>query len=256
MRCFILSLGFAAAALGQETVAELKERIARLEAEVEALSAQLEGTAKPVNLARTSLAAVSASSVNGGRALDDRFYGALKLFDEDADRTYPYWLTNGEPRPWVEIRFDTPVTVAALEVEGGGAWTARFRFDSGGEEGVDGGRLPKPRAGVRSVRFTFAPEKGGPLKVHELRVLGFAGRGVEYRAGLPRVRLTKEHAVAVARARYRAWKEELLGNAREVVSRSAGGGFEIRFYKGERELLRVVVAKGGDVKVEPRVALE
>ncbi|MHC4225516.1 MAG: hypothetical protein ACYSUN_16115, partial [Planctomycetota bacterium] len=35
----------------------------------ERLAAQLEGTAAPINLARTGLASVCASSVNGGRPL-------------------------------------------------------------------------------------------------------------------------------------------------------------------------------------------
>ena len=90
MRLFIAVIAFAiliagSAVLAQESEAiggALKQRIHELEQAIRKLEAILEGTERPANLARTSLASVSASSVNGGRALDNVFYGILNAFDE------------------------------------------------------------------------------------------------------------------------------------------------------------------------------
>src|SRR5690349_6138815 len=66
-----------------------------------------------LNLARTSLATVSASSVNGRRALDNEFYGIQKAFDDggmkgDNGINYNYWMAEaGEFRPWVIVQFKT-----------------------------------------------------------------------------------------------------------------------------------------------------
>lgn len=50
--------------------AALLKEIDKLKRQVKALGEIIEGTAQPINLGRTSIAAVNASSVNGGRALD------------------------------------------------------------------------------------------------------------------------------------------------------------------------------------------
>ncbi|MHC4846884.1 MAG: hypothetical protein ACYTEG_00340 [Planctomycetota bacterium] len=263
MKHLVLLLLAGSAFAQAETVEELKKQVAHLKELNSRLAAQLEGTAAPINLARTSLAAVNASSVNGDRPLDNKFHGALNLFDNGANKhngiQYTRWTTGGEARPWVEIRFDVPVTIAAIEVVGGSAFSGRFRLDRGGEQSTGlaehRNALKTPLAGVRTVRVTFEPEGTGPQTVDELRILGFVPAGAEYRTEPPRVQLTKAHAEAVARARFQEWTSELLGKTRNEIKRRADGSWEIRILRGELELLRIVVAKNGKVSVEPRAKL-
>ena len=72
-----------------------------------------------INLARTSLAEVSGSPINGGRAIDDPYYGVLNLFDDGQHRlnniSYTWWLGD-KADGWVELRFLAPVTVTAVEM--------------------------------------------------------------------------------------------------------------------------------------------
>jgi hypothetical protein len=248
-----------------ESVEGLKKRIAALEKKNRALAARLEGTVAPINLARTSLAAVSASSVNGDRPLDSPYYGVLNLFDEGTNRhngtAYPYWLSNCESRPWVEVRFDRPVTIAAIEVGRGPAFLGRLIMEKGGEQAIpeskDRYKLPTPRSGVRAVRITFEMEQSPlPKGVHELRILGYAPAGAEFRVERPRVVLTRAHVKAVAQERFREWKEKLLGKTRETVTPRKDGTWEVRFFRGDVELLQVVVGNRGVVKLTPRVRIE
>src|SRR5687768_6548216 len=71
-----------------------------------------------INLARTSIAAVSASSVNGTRAMDNRFYGVVNAFDDGNNWhdniNYSYWLANHGGNAVADVYFDVPVTVKSV----------------------------------------------------------------------------------------------------------------------------------------------
>ena len=88
-----------------------------------ATSARAAEEADPVliNLARLSITHVSASSVNGDRKLDNKYYGVLNLFDRGENLirriNYTTWLTDAQVAHWVTLRFDSPVTVHAVIVE-------------------------------------------------------------------------------------------------------------------------------------------
>src|SRR6185503_18719226 len=91
---------------------------------VPALSSAATKRPKPINLGRTSLTAIDASSVNAERGIDNFWYGALNAFDDGynrVDRHCTYWLTASEDRAWVELYFDAPVTVTSIRVEGDAA---------------------------------------------------------------------------------------------------------------------------------------
>ncbi len=234
---------------------DLRRENERLKALVERLSAQLEGTAKPINLARTNLARVTASSVNGGRSLANVFYGVLNLFDDGShwhdNINYTSWLSNGEPSPWVEVRFDRPVTVCSVEAEGGPAYRVRLLASAGGESAPD----PRgPTAGVAAVRVTFdAGAAGGNVQAREIRILGFPPEGIEVTTQEPRILLDDAHALKVARERFDAWKQALLQGAQEEVT-PEGDSFVILFRRGPQELLRVRVSAAA-VEEEPRADL-
>jgi len=220
-----LALLLAPAAAGE--LEDLKAENARLTALLEKLEAQLEGTAKPINLARTSLASVSVSSVNGGRSLANTFYGVLNLFDDGTNWhngiNYTSWLSSGEPEPWVDVHFDEPVVVHAVEVDGGPTYRVRLFYAGGGEETAD---LRTPKAGVRAVRIAFdAGERGGNVQVREIRVLGHAPEGVAVEARAPRIALGRSQALGVARERFEEWRQGLFPGLREERGRRLDGRF-------------------------------
>ena len=75
-----------------------------------------------INLARLSIARVSASSVNGDRPLDNPYYGVQNMFDDGRNWingiNYSYWLGEyNRPRQFVTVCFDVPVTVSKLVIE-------------------------------------------------------------------------------------------------------------------------------------------
>lgn len=187
-------------------IAALRERVRQLEAEVDKLSAVIEGTAQPINLARTDFAAVTAANANGGRSLANDFYGIRNAFDDGQNwhngLNYSYWLSSGGQGMFVEVRFDHPVTVTSLFVEGGPSCTPTFGFEKGGErsfpaftETFDPGRSLH---GVNSLRLTF-PDSNGNVKVNELRVMGHPPHDLKFEVTRPRLlldaRLAEEMAV-------------------------------------------------------------
>ena len=75
----------------------------------------LQAEAPAQNLARLGSTAVCASGVNGGRPLDDGFYGVWNLFDGGQniinDINYDYWLPGTPSQPWVYVRLPSPAVV-------------------------------------------------------------------------------------------------------------------------------------------------
>lgn len=74
-----------------------------------------------VNLAKLNDTFVDASSVNGGRPLDNVFYGALNLFDGGDNVVnninYAYWMSDTATRHWVKLRFEAPVEIRSILLE-------------------------------------------------------------------------------------------------------------------------------------------
>ena len=226
-----------------DELAELKAENARLRELIAKLEAQLEGTAKPINLARTNLASVNASSVNGGRTLSNRYHGVLNCFDAGTNWhngiNYTSWTSDGEPEAWVEVRFDVPVIVHAVEVDGGPPHRVRLFFDAGGEEIAD---LRTPKPGVRAVRVSF---NGDRIRtVNEIRVLGHPPDGVDVKEQAPRILLDRAQALAMARERYEEWRHATLVMVRERVER-VDDGWTVVFHRDDLELYRVHVEESG-----------
>jgi len=202
--------------LPNTTRQQLLEENAALKRQVEQLSEIVEGTAHPINLGRTSLAAVTASSVNGSRTIDNQFYGARNAFD-DGDNwinnlNYTYWLASGGAGNWVEVRFDNPITVKYILVESGPPFTTTFSFHKGGEEtspaATDRLDLKRPLHGVRRVRLTFGGGRGN-TRVHEIRIMGFPPPDAKYEVGRPRMLLDARTARLLAVDRFEQWRNSL-----------------------------------------------
>ena len=186
----------------EPTVAELQQQVRELQAEVEKLSAVLEGTARPINLGRTDFAAVSAASSNGGRSPGNKFYGIRNAFDGGENWhnniNYSYWLSAGGQSMYVEVRFDHPVTVTSILLDGGPACSPIFTFHKGGEEphGKFSGEFkpPRPLHGVTGVRLNFGDQTGN-IQVNEIHVRGYPHPDVKYKVTRPRLILDERAAV-------------------------------------------------------------
>ena len=192
--------------IGDEpNVAQLQEQVRQLQAEVDKLSAVIEGTAKPINLGRTDFAAVSASSSNGGRTPANKFYGIRNAFDGGEnwhnDINYSYWLSAGGQSIYVEVRFDHPVTVTSILLDGGPECSPVFTFHKGGEEphGAFSGEFKpeRPLHGVTGVKLSFANQVAN-IQVNEIHVMGYPHPDVKYKVTRPRLILDERAAQAMA----------------------------------------------------------
>lgn len=254
-----IALGGLSALAGEApTREELLEENGRLREKVRLLEEALEGEAGLVNLGRTSLAAVTASSVNGSRTVDNQFYGAVNAFDGGENWVnninYTYWLAQGASG-YVEVRFDKPVSVKEILVENGPPFTAVLHLAKGGERVLESdGRkicLGKAVHGVVRVRLTF-PEKGGRsgnLRVDEIRIIGYAPPGEEYEVRRPRIFLTETVARLLAVDRFNRWRQsEAYGAGPRTVEHP--DRYETVFrHKGGAAIFRVTVFKE-DSRVE------
>ncbi len=259
----LLTVG-AGSTRAQDDVEALKRRIAELEALTERLSNQLEGASHPINLARTKHARVAASSVNGNRSLADPYYGVRNAFDNGESWVgainYSTWLSSGESQPWIEVRFDEPMSITAIEVDRGPAYSAQLFFAAGGEKSLPEGRerttLSQAVAGVVRVRLHFRPEEAeGNVQVHEVRVFGH-GPGDEPAADrAPRLHLTDRSVETLALEAYRAWLSELFEGATAEVESGDDGDWRVAMRKDGRSIAVVRVDSEGAVELEPLVEL-
>lgn len=162
--------------------------------------------APPINLARTSLAKVWSSRVNGDRKQDDVYYGVLNAFDAGRhffkDISYSSW--HADPRdgdPWIQVRFTAPVTVMELSIE---PLDREFRAELFGEKeklgevkGTGTADLPTPESGVHRVRIHFdrflKQDPNVPQMILEVHVIGLPPDGQKHPPVTPRVDL-QEHA--------------------------------------------------------------
>ena len=254
---------------GEPDRAQLLAQIAQLERKVALLEQVVEGTARPINLGRTSLAAVSASSVNGGRALDNIIYGVPNAFDGGENWhnkiNYTYWLAGGGAGNWIEVQFDHPVTVTEVQAEGAPRFAVAVTFAKGGEQRapvVEGGvKFGQALHGVSRVRLTF--EAGGSrgggsnTSVDEVIILGHAPPGVEFEVARPRVLITRINAEAIAQERFQEWRQSLTQGVGRRVD-DDGQRITVTYSKGDIDMVvyRVIVDKAtGEVTTDARVEL-
>lgn len=250
----LVLMGFGA---GDAAEQSHEERIAELEAKIEELEAMVRGKAEPINLGRTSLARVCASSVNGARSLANKYYGILNAFDDGNNWighiNYTYWLSGGDSRPWIEVAFDHPVSVASVLVEGAPPFTAQFDFVEDGQQiyPENDNRLDPETIlhGVTKVRLTFEQEQAN-VRVHEIRIMGYVHPDITYTEGKPRLLVTDRGARAIAKEAYRSWLVEFLPYTSGPKVRKEDGRITFTYHRNGLDFVRITVdTSTGDVKV-------
>ena len=244
------------------TYEELQARIAELEEEIETLKDIIQGTAHPVNLGRTSLASVTASSVNGRRPLNNIFYGILNAFDGGENwvnnHNYTYWSAGGGSG-FIEVYFDHPVSITSIYVEGAPPFTTIVRFSEGGEENYvqvsEQLDFETPIHGVASVRLGFKQDTGN-LKVDEIQILGLVPPDIEYTVGIPRLFITARSAEIMAETAYRQWTDLFLPYQNTPIMQEEHEEFVFTYQKGTMDILQVKIDKHtGETTTEELVEL-
>jgi hypothetical protein len=253
-RVLMVALIIAAATVGvrggqEDPNQPLQQRITELEAKVQALEEIVSGTAHPINLGRTSLARVTASSVNGGRAMDNIYHGILNAFD-DGDNwydglNYTSWLADAGTS-WAEIYFDSPVSITSIQVEGNGPFAAMLDFALGGQERYPAVssklELATPVQGVAKVRLTFDASQTN-CRVDEIMIFGYVSPGIEYAVRQPRVRTTVREARLAASAAFVDWWYQLFEDRAKPVVTEELDRFVCTFSRRGVDFLQVVVDK-------------
>ncbi len=159
-----------------------------------------------INLARLSITRVSASSVNGDRELDNKYYGVLNLFDRGENFirkiNYTTWLTDAQVTHWVTLRFDSPVTVHAVIIETTGErrpaeyaiectqvhrdHRIRREFESVKLEGFkEVEKFVEPLPGVDEIRIIFPGP--GMIEVAEIKVIGTPPQDTKWNSRQPKI---------------------------------------------------------------------
>jgi hypothetical protein len=227
------------------------------------VGAVVSAPASVINLARTSVAAVNASGVNGKRPLDNAYYGVTKAFDDGGKAepdgiNYNYWLADaGDTRPWVEVHFDVPVEIHDVVVLGGPAYRAEFKW-KGDYEFVgkaEGALKPdKPSKGVTAVRVTFEARES-PVRVDEIRILGNAPAEARVMVQDPRILINSKSAEAAAHDAFEAWKAALFSDVMAERTETAEA-VVITYRQGGMDLARATIRKAdGKTSFEPLTAL-
>lgn len=198
---------------------EMQQEIDRLSRQVEELKGKLAERQNPgpgpINLGRTSLATVNASSVNGNRGLANKYYGVPNAFDDGGNVfngiSYTYWLGSGEPSPWIEVNFQAPVTVTSISVEGGQAFSTQLFLAAGVEaslpQATSEAKPEKPISGVSRLKLNF--QRTGQNQVNEIRVMGLPPQGVKYEVKTPGVVMSPQNAEAIATEAFHTWRQKL-----------------------------------------------
>jgi hypothetical protein len=168
---------------------------------------------KTINLGRTSLAAVTASSVNGTRAMDNPFHGILNAFDDGSNWhdkiNYTQWLSDYHGiGTFAEVQFDVPVTVTSIVIEGAPRFSARLTAEDGTEQvknGKDSVTLDSPASKIRQVRLTFENNSEGVVRVDEIRIRGLIPSDTKYEVRQPRIVPTQRNLELAADEAFTTW---------------------------------------------------
>ncbi|GEM_PF-2707464 len=180
------------------------------------------------NVARTSLSEVSASSVNGNRSLSNRYYGIPNAFDHGTNwidgMNYSTWVSDpGDPNPWAEVHFRSPVEIHSLVVEGVPSCYADVVAMDGTVTRLRPFahyvNLLEPVGNIEKVKFYFTVLVGDSMvQVDEIQVLGAFQKGMTWEESTPRLIPDRRAFDLSADNAFRDWLYPMITNkAREVM---------------------------------------
>lgn len=212
-----------------------------------------------INLGRTSLASVTASSVNGERAMDNPFCGVTNAFDDGKNRVndmdYTSWEPDyGGPETYVEVRFDVPVTVAEIIIEKGRPFTAHLFGEDDAEQVVKGDEsaaVHPVAAKISRVQIYFEPDAQHRIEVQEIKIMGMVPAGIKYTVGVPRVVVSDRNMELEADGAYWEWLSSYAGHSKHKTVRQEGDKTIFVYFLEDVPVMRVTVDhKTGNKKVE------
>jgi hypothetical protein len=222
------------------------------------LSAQADEKQQTIKLGRTSLAAVSASTVNGSRAMDNKFYGILNAFDDGSNWhdkiNYTQWLSDYHATgTYAEIQFDVLVNVTSIIAEGAPPFSARLTAEDGTEQvknGKDSISFDPPASGIRHIQLTFENNRKGVVEVDEIRIMGMAPDGIKYEVRQPRVIPSKRNLALAADEAFATWLSA-YSNAQKRDVRQDNDTVVSVYYIEDVPVMRITIDKhNGSKKVE------
>ncbi len=200
------------------------------------LASPVAGTAKgpePINLARTSLTAVSAASVSQFRPLEDPEHGILNAFDGRSgppqDATSRPWTPHlGLPAQFdedavVEVHFEVPVSVKSVLADTPVYFSVTLIADDGTETtrpGKGSIAFDPPARAIREARFSFDGYRQAP-HVYEIEIRGHLPPGTGYEVASPRLVPNEEYFERAADQAFYRWAMELARTKRRTVRRTA-----------------------------------
>ncbi|MCI0557261.1 MAG: hypothetical protein MN733_02110 [Nitrososphaera sp.] len=211
-----------------------------------------------INLGRTSLAAVTASSVNGGRSMDNIFYGILNAFDGGNNWhnhiNYTQWLSDyGAAGTYAEVEFDDPMTVTSIVTESAPPFSVRL-IDAEGIEEVynakDSLTLNPPARNIRRVRLTFENNSEGVVRVNEIQIMGLVPPGTNYEVRSPRTVPSRRNSDLMADEVFSTWLYPYLTTKRHTTQETEDK-IIYTYYLEDVPVLRVTINKqDGSKRVE------
>lgn len=228
---------------------------------------------KVVNLARLSIARVSASSVNGNRSMRCPYYGVRNMFDGGTNVinniNYTYWLSDRGSRHLVKVRFLCPVVVREVLIETiqASPYTSlprevalHFETSCGGKMvtvdydsiPLKGFRtryaLPAAVENVSAMTLIFFPPGYDLISISEIEILGFPPPGTNETPTRPALEVDDAEAEKVARETVQEYVRKKY--AKGQVSRTREG-WTYEIIAGDKPILRVLVDEQGEpIRIE------
>ena len=211
---------------------------------------------KPINIGRTSLAAVTASSVNGNRSMDNLFYGIPNAFDDGTNWhnniNYTYWLSDyNSIGTYAEVQFDAPVTITSIITESAPPFSARLIDADSAEElhdAKDSLTLNPPAQNIRRVRLMFENDSEGKVRVNEIRIIGFIPAGTTYEVRPPRIVPSRRNFDLMADEAFMTWLHPFL-TAKKNYTQETHDKIVYTYYIEDVPVLRVTINKRNGSKL-------
>ncbi len=220
-----------------------------------------------INLGRTSISRVYASSVNGNRSMANKFYGVRNLFDKGNNYinklNYTSWLTDSESKHWVKLKFTENAEVHKVLVEVGNVsdkYSKQSRIPNefvlkieylnddkniisktldsiSIKKFITTYSLPEPIKNVKSVTILFFGER--IIEVHEIQVLGKLQTKNVNISVLPQIDIDKEEIIKSGKAYISSHIKNKYSNVTNIAIEKAKKGWIYKIKYKDKDILKI-----------------